>query len=78
MDTVAAKQATIRILSLGKLYKHNPRRGIDYLLIDGGNVRCLSQLKILQELMHRVETDTGKTILPCEFFHSMTGVGAGG
>ncbi|KIM23602.1 hypothetical protein M408DRAFT_53274, partial [Serendipita vermifera MAFF 305830] len=45
---------------------------------DGGDARCYSQLLILEELMHRLEYDHGRSVRPCEFFHSITGVGAGG
>lgn len=38
----------------------------------------MSQLKILEELMQRVKYDTGNPIRPCEYFHSITGVGASG
>ncbi|KIM26368.1 hypothetical protein M408DRAFT_48117, partial [Serendipita vermifera MAFF 305830] len=45
---------------------------------DGGDTRCFSQLLILEELMHRLEYDHGRPVRPCEFFHSITGVGAAG
>ncbi|KIM27514.1 hypothetical protein M408DRAFT_48879, partial [Serendipita vermifera MAFF 305830] len=45
---------------------------------DGGDTRCFSQLLILEELMYRLEYDHGRPIRPCEFFHSITGVGAAG
>ncbi|KIM27449.1 hypothetical protein M408DRAFT_48791, partial [Serendipita vermifera MAFF 305830] len=45
---------------------------------DGGDIRCFSQLLILEELMHRLEYDHGRPVRPCEFFHSITGVGAAG
>jgi hypothetical protein len=39
---------------------------------------CFSQLLMLQELMRRLEYDHGRPVRPCEFFHSITGVGASG
>ncbi|KIM32147.1 hypothetical protein M408DRAFT_214514 [Serendipita vermifera MAFF 305830] len=52
--------------------------GVRILSLDGGDSRSLSQLLILEELMKRLEHDTKEDIRPCEYFHSMTGVGAGG
>lgn len=54
------------------------KAGIRILCLDGGNSRCLSELKILEEFMSRVKQDTGNSPRPCEFFYHMTGVGAGG
>lgn len=51
---------------------------IRMLTLDGGDTRCISQLKILGEFMHRLEMDLKKPIRPCEYFNFMTGVGAGG
>ncbi|KIM26364.1 hypothetical protein M408DRAFT_50543, partial [Serendipita vermifera MAFF 305830] len=45
---------------------------------DGGDTRCFAQLLILEELMHRLEYDYERPVRPCEFFHSITGVGAAG
>jgi hypothetical protein len=45
---------------------------------DGGDVRCLSQLVMLEELMRRLEYDHREPVRPCQFFHSITGVGASG
>lgn len=47
-------------------------------LIDGGDTRCLSQLIVMDECMSRLKHDLGKDIRPCEYFHSITGVGAAG
>ncbi|KIM26362.1 hypothetical protein M408DRAFT_313754, partial [Serendipita vermifera MAFF 305830] len=69
----------IRLLSLGtqiylpfSIFKHNAYSA------DGGDIKCFSQLLILEELMHRLEYDYGRPVRPCEFFHSITGVGAAG
>jgi hypothetical protein len=70
----------IRILSLGvsaQLPFSLPYSPLTYP-IDGGDARCFSQLLILEELMHRLEYDHGRSARPCEFFHSITGVGASG
>jgi hypothetical protein len=49
-----------------------------HLLADGGDVRCLSQLLMLKAIMRRLEYDDGNQIRPCDYFHSITGVGASG
>lgn len=51
--------------------------GIRLLSLDGGDARCISQLVILDELMNRLGHDHGRKVRPCEYFHSITGVGAG-
>ncbi|KIM32148.1 hypothetical protein M408DRAFT_214516 [Serendipita vermifera MAFF 305830] len=57
----------------------SPKRdGIRILSLDGGDTRSLSQLLILEELLKRLGHDTREDIRPCEYFHSITGVGAGG
>lgn len=38
----------------------------------------MSELKILDEFMQRVQYDIGKILRPCDYFHSITGVGASG
>ncbi|EUC61085.1 kinesin light chain, partial [Rhizoctonia solani AG-3 Rhs1AP] len=46
---------------------------------DGGGVRGLSSLIILQEIMHRVEnTNTGGKVHPYEYFDIIAGTGTGG
>ncbi|PVF99824.1 TPR-like protein [Serendipita vermifera] len=48
------------------------------LSLDGGETRCLSQLHILGEFMHRLNIDTGVERRPCDYFHLIVGTGAGG
>ena len=38
----------------------------------------MSQLEILREFMHRLNIDTGIDRRPCDYFHWIGGVGAGG
>ncbi|KIM28425.1 hypothetical protein M408DRAFT_141107 [Serendipita vermifera MAFF 305830] len=38
----------------------------------------MSELKILDEFMQRVQYDVGEPLRPCDYFHSITGVGASG
>ncbi|KIM22021.1 hypothetical protein M408DRAFT_298151 [Serendipita vermifera MAFF 305830] len=59
-------------------FLHPDGNGVRILSLDGGDTRCYSQLLILEELMHVLEHDHGRPVRPCEFFHFMTGVGAGG
>ncbi|KIM32134.1 hypothetical protein M408DRAFT_20473 [Serendipita vermifera MAFF 305830] len=53
-------------------------QGLRVLSLDGGGMNCLSQLQILKEFMARVEYDTKSSLLPCQYFHLITGVGASG
>ncbi|CUA78387.1 Kinesin light chain [Rhizoctonia solani] len=54
-------------------------KGLNILCIDGGGVRGLSSLIILQEFMHRVENaNGGKMIHPYEHFDVIAGTGTGG
>ncbi|PVF99825.1 hypothetical protein CPB86DRAFT_755916 [Serendipita vermifera] len=48
------------------------------LSLDGGETRCLSQLRILGEFMHRLHVDTGIERRPCDYFQLIVGTGAGG
>lgn len=48
------------------------------LVLDGGDINCLSQLFILQEYINRLEMDSGDSILPAEHFHHIAGVAGGG
>jgi len=43
-------------------------------LSDGGDARCMSQLYILGEYMHRLEYKLGKKLLPCEHFDLISAV----
>ena len=49
-----------------------------FVCIDGGEARCLSQLEILREFMHRLNVDTGNKYRPFDYFDWIGGVGAGG
>ena len=46
----------------------------DVCLSDGGDARCMSQLYILGEYMHRLEYKLGKKVLPCEHFDLIAAV----
>jgi len=50
------------------------------LLLDAGGSRSISQLKILEELMHRLNYDEESDDMsrPCDVFDMICGVGSGG
>jgi len=50
------------------------------LTLDGGGVRGLSSLLILQEIMEDIErrTDVDETPLPCKYFDLIGGTSTGG
>ncbi|CAE7201755.1 unnamed protein product, partial [Rhizoctonia solani] len=53
--------------------------GLNILCLDGGGVRGLSSLIILQEFMLRIQnTKAGRTIDPHEHFDLIAGTGTGG
>ena len=55
--------------------KHIPR----ILALDGGGVRGLSSLLILQKLMDEIaDKNDGKPVLPCEYFDLICGTSTGG
>lgn len=46
---------------------------------DGGDLRVVSEMIILANIMRRIAWDRKKnTVLPCKYFHVIAGVGAGG
>ena len=61
-----------------------PPYRIDTLLtfdaIDGGGIRGVSELLILEEIMKRLQFDMGLAQLPkpCDFFHLIGGTSTGG
>jgi patatin-like phospholipase/acyl hydrolase len=59
-----------------KELKHIPR----ILALDGGGVRGLSSLLILQKLMDEIahKKDDGRPALPCEYFDLICGTSTGG
>jgi hypothetical protein len=67
----------LKILCLGT-YSDTPtlnvRRLLNACLSDGGDARCMSQLYILGEYMHRLEHKLGKKVLPRERFDLIAAV----
>jgi hypothetical protein len=71
---------TMRLLSLGK-----PDTGLEYLrpdksVADGGGIRGLSSLYILQDLMYKIMFVKGLETEPppCDYFDMMCGTSTGG
>jgi hypothetical protein len=46
----------------------------DVRLSDGGDARCMSQLYIIEEYMHRLGYKPGQKVLPCEHFDLIAAV----
>jgi hypothetical protein len=62
-------------IPVGRMNSPSP----DPCLTDGGDARCMSELHILQEFMHRLEPQTGgKTQRPCDYFDLIVAVDAAG
>ncbi|KAJ7602720.1 FabD/lysophospholipase-like protein [Mycena rosella] len=57
-----------------------PNLGVRVLSLDGGGVRVLSQLLILQNMMYRAQQSLGRdtALSPCEYFELIGGSGMGG
>lgn len=53
-----------------------------YLILDGGDTHCFSQLEIIGEFMRRMNEDRAQKELdllrPCEYFDLIVGTGFGG
>ncbi|KAK1836386.1 acyl transferase/acyl hydrolase/lysophospholipase [Podospora conica] len=56
----------------------DPPRDLKLLCFDGGGVRGLSSLYILQELMKQVADDPNHPPKPCHWFHMIGGTSTGG
>jgi hypothetical protein len=54
------------------------QRLLNLSLSDGGDARCMSQLYILEEYMHRLEHKLGRKVLPCEHFDLIAAVDSSG
>ncbi|KAG6809484.1 hypothetical protein H0H92_016063 [Tricholoma furcatifolium] len=56
------------------------RRGLRLLALDDGGIRGLSELIMLEEIMHRLKhlSSVDSVPKPCEYFDIIGGVGTGG
>ncbi len=70
----------VRLLALGASRRFSLRLGIGLTLLDGGGIRGLSELLILNEMMRRVQIDLNLAELPrpCDYFHLIGGTSTGG
>jgi hypothetical protein len=59
---------------LGYTEFEQPASWTDTRLSDGGDARCMSQLYILGEYMHRLEYKLGKKVLPRDHFDLIAAV----
>lgn len=73
------------ILSLGKNLLGYSSHILTWLTIeplytDGGGVRVLSEVMILDRIMKRIQEKQGlaETPKPCDYFHLIGGIGTGG
>ncbi|CAG7848122.1 SubName: Full=Uncharacterized protein {ECO:0000313/EMBL:CCA76006.1} [Serendipita indica DSM 11827] len=56
----------------------NNTEDVRILSLDGGDGRCISQLYILREYMHRISHDLNHEVSPSDHFHLITAVGPAG
>jgi hypothetical protein len=78
-STLASQGKGLCLLSLGHfLLVHDWK--FTNLPTDAGGTRGVSQLKILAELMHRLnfEVEENDKLLPCDVFDMIGGSGSGG
>jgi hypothetical protein len=71
--------AGLRLLSLGNVFIPVMWHFLTSST-DGGGIRGLSELIILQEIMKRIQHEEGRltTPLPCEYFDLICGTSTGG
>jgi patatin-like phospholipase/acyl hydrolase len=72
----------LRLLSLGSQPCALRTEKLDFMLIfpDGGGIRGLSELIILDEIMHRIRVAANLTTEPCpaDYFDMICGTSTGG
>jgi len=72
-----SRQESLKILCLGTYLETlsvSAWQLLNLSLSDGGDARCMSQLYIIGEYMHRLEHKLGKKVLPCEHFDLIAAV----
>lgn len=69
----------LKILSLGKLHDQNLADCTD-ILVDGGGIRGVSSLLILEHIMEKIRIAKGLECVPrpCDYFHLIGGTSTGG
>jgi hypothetical protein len=67
-----------RLLSLGWYTIFRTATIFTNILIDGGGVRGLSSIRVLQHIMDGVNENRDDDLKPCEIFDMIGGTGTGG
>ena len=77
-----ASEKALCLLSFGKSSQSCHWIRLRILLADGGGVRGLASLLILQRIMYvlddRVDPEVSRPLLPCQYFDMMAGTSTGG
>jgi patatin-like phospholipase/acyl hydrolase len=55
-----------------------PGKHLKLLCLDGGGIRSLSSLYILQKLMENIDPDAASPLKPCDYFDIIGGTSTGG
>ena len=63
-------------MNKGKQIESTDGAGLRLLALDGGGVRGLSSLMVLQQLMEAIDPDAPPK--PCKYFHMIGGTSTGG
>jgi hypothetical protein len=78
LTTQESSNRPLRLLSLGKEILYRTFMNINNHL-DGGGIRGISELIILEEIMHRVGRALNvSTPLPADYFDMICGISTGG
>jgi hypothetical protein len=70
-------QESLKILCLGTYpdtLSMSAWQLLNLSLSDGGDARCMAQLYIIGEYIHRLEYKLGRKVLPCEHFDLIAAV----
>lgn len=77
-----ASEKALCLLSFGKSLQSCHCTRLRILLADGGGVRGLASLLILQRIMYvldnRIDPEVSRPLLPCQYFDMMAGISTGG
>ena len=77
-----ASEKALCLLSFGKKLQSCRYTRLSILLADGGGVRGLASLLILQRIMYvldnRIDPEVSRPLLPCQYFDMIAGTSTGG
>jgi len=73
-------EEAVNLLSLGESQLRRPHRSWADQVLDGGGVRGVSSLVILDAIMRRIRDDNhlAEVPKPCDYFHMIAGTSTGG